>query len=394
MSTTRFGIPIIGGPQWLGGWNYMLNLVQTLAEYGEEDLHVTLLADPQSRGAELEALAALPRTNIVYDEHLATEKKSPRLATAIALGIDPAIARLVDTHGIDVMFEPAQFFGWRLQAATLAWMPDFQHRRLPHLFSRSGRMRREIGFRAQIGSGRTIMLSSATAERDCINFYPSARSRTRIARFSAPRRTQLSPADASARVRAMGIDERFFFVPNQLWVHKNHAILIDAAEQLRKRGDRSLIIATGHGIDPRAPELRGQLTERIAALGLGDQIRILGGVPYGDVQAMTLAATAIINPSRFEGWSTTVEEAKANGTPLILSDIDVHREQAVGDSTFFSPDDADTLANLIADRPSRDQKQISADFSAAAAENTVRQRAFAAAVTDAVHDALKVRSGR
>ncbi len=357
MSTSRFGIPIIGGPQWLGGWNYMLNLVQTLAEYGEEDFHVTL-------------------------------------ASAIAFGIDPAVARLVDTHGIDVMFEPAQFFGWRLQAATLAWMPDFQHRRLPHLFSRSGRMRREIGFRAQIGSGRTIMLSSATAERDCLNFYPSTRSRTRIARFSAPRRTELSPVDASARVRAMGIDERFFFVPNQLWVHKNHAILIDAAEQLRKRGDRSLIIATGHGIDPRAPELRSQLTERITALGLSNQIRILGGVPYGDVQAMTLAATAIINPSRFEGWSTTVEEAKANGTPLILSDIDVHREQAVGDSTFFSPDDAETLANLIADCPSRNRKQIAADFSTAAAENTVRQRAFAAAVTDAVHDALKVRSGR
>jgi hypothetical protein len=58
-------------------------------------------------------------------------------------------------------------------------------------------------------------------------------------------------------------------------------------------------------------------------------------------------AVAIINPSYFEGWSTTVEEAKALGQRLILSDIPVHREQAPMYATYFMPNDAKALADIL-----------------------------------------------
>ncbi len=60
-------------------------------------------------------------------------------------------------------------------------------------------------------------------------------------------------------------------------------------------------------------------------------------------------AVAVINPSRFEGWSSSVEEAKALGKPLIVSDIPVHREQVAGRTTadLFGVDDADALAGLL-----------------------------------------------
>ncbi len=41
-----------------------------------------------------------------------------------------------------------------------------------------------------------------------------------------------------------------------------------------------------------------------------------------------LCSTALINPSQFEGWSTTVEEAKSLGVKMLLSDLEVHKEQA------------------------------------------------------------------
>ena len=56
---------------------------------------------------------------------------------------------------------------------------------------------------------------------------------------------------------------------------------------------------------------------------------------------------ALINPSRFEGWSTTVEEAKSFGVPLILSDIDVHHEQAGEAARYFGLDDPATLADAL-----------------------------------------------
>ena len=46
------------------------------------------------------------------------------------------------------------------------------------------------------------------------------------------------------------------------------------------------------------------------------------------------ASVALLNPSHFEGWSTTVEEARALGVPMLLSDLDVHLEQAQGIARF------------------------------------------------------------
>jgi hypothetical protein len=58
-------------------------------------------------------------------------------------------------------------------------------------------------------------------------------------------------------------------------------------------------------------------------------------------------SSAVLNPSRFEGWSTTVEEAKTLQRLLLLSDIPVHREQSPQFGKFFHPDDVEKLAELM-----------------------------------------------
>jgi glycosyltransferase involved in cell wall biosynthesis len=55
----------------------------------------------------------------------------------------------------------------------------------------------------------------------------------------------------------------------------------------------------------------------------------------------------VINPSLFEGWSTTVEEAKSMGKALILSDIPTHREQTPARGHYFAPHDSECLAALL-----------------------------------------------
>ena len=90
----------------------------------------------------------------------------PDSLEALALGLDRAAVAEFRKKNIDVVFEAARFFGWRMPYPAVAWFTDFQHRRLPQLFSTAARWRREIGFRMQIASGRTIMLSSESALRD------------------------------------------------------------------------------------------------------------------------------------------------------------------------------------------------------------------------------------
>ena len=58
-------------------------------------------------------------------------------------------------------------------------------------------------------------------------------------------------------------------------------------------------------------------------------------------------ARAVIQPSKFEGWGTVVEDAKAMQRPLILSDINVHREQVGKHGYYFPVDNAAELAGII-----------------------------------------------
>jgi glycosyltransferase involved in cell wall biosynthesis len=102
---------------------------------------------------------------------------------------------------------------------------------------------------------------------------------------------------------------------------------------------------------------------------------------------MMIGANALLNPSRFEGWSTTVEEAKAVGTPMLLSDIPVHREQAPN-ARFFGTEDAAALADAIEASPPRSFAAIEATARRARAASRERQAAFGTAVSRIVREAV------
>jgi glycosyltransferase involved in cell wall biosynthesis len=91
-----------------------------------------------------------------------------------------------------------------------------------------------------------------------------------------------------------------------------------------------------------------RLLQSVATSGLSDEVTLLGEVPRDDVIDLMRAAEIVIQPSRFEGWSTVVQDAKALGRPLLCSDIPVHREQVPGAMGFFPCDEPDVLADLLA----------------------------------------------
>ncbi len=70
-------------------------------------------------------------------------------------------------------------------------------------------------------------------------------------------------------------------------------------------------------------------------------------VPRRHVISLMRTCMALINPSFFEGWSSTVEEARALGVPMLLSDIAVHREQMESTAIYFNAADAAGLAGKL-----------------------------------------------
>lgn len=343
----RVAFTLIGGKDWTGGYNYLLNLLTALGQHQKEHLTPVLFVSKACNADDVSAFSAISGLELVRTPILDTSWRAVSLMQAMLWGRDTALQRLFRTHRIDVVFESAQFFGWRLGMPAIAWIPDFQHKVLPHLFSRSAWWKREIGFRAQVLGGRTIMLSSDDARHACEHYYPSTRGQTRTVHFSVPPSPEILYAEARALADSYALPEHFFFMPNQFWRHKNHGLVLDALTILRQRGKQVVVAASGKQADPRAPGYFTTFRQRLEQEGLQDMFRLLGMIPYPHLASLMRASTALLNPSLFEGWSTTVEEARSMGTPMLLSDLDVHREQMGEDACYFDRHSAQSLADAL-----------------------------------------------
>ena len=341
----RVAFTLIDGRNWRGGYNYQLNLMRAIADYAPKRIQPILFVGTDMDQSDV-APFELIKCVVVRDGVFNQVNKAKRLRQALLNGRDQDALAIFLSHKIDVVFESAQFYGWRFPLQVLAWIPDFQHRHLKHLFDFKAYWKREIGFRVQILSGRHVMLSSADARHDCETFYPSAIGRTHIVRFSVPPSIDINVYAAREVADRYGLPETFFFLPNQFWKHKNHECVIQALALLKARGVNLVIVASGKQADPRDPLYFPMIQQLIKSCNLEQNFRLLGMIPHEHIPALMKSCAALINPSGFEGWSTTVEEAKAMGTPMILSSLNVHREQSC-DALFFDPASPEQLALIL-----------------------------------------------
>lgn len=342
----RVGFTLIGGKSWTGGYRYLINLLSILTSELPGALVPVLFVGQDIPESDLQPFRSIPGCEVVQDSAFNADARSGVLFRSLIFGRDFAVQRALHHANIDVVFEAAVYFGWRLQLPVIAWIPDLQHRALPQLFTRIAWIRRELGFRIQIWSGRFIMCSSFDTLREIKRLYPLTRHRASAVRF-AIKPMLISDLDAQAVANKYSLPEKFFFMPNQFWAHKNHKLVLKALQLLGSRGHVLTILASGQQMDSRNANYAPKLLADIKAAGLQNHFITPGLLPYEDLAPLMHASSALINPSLFEGWSTTVEEARSAGVPMILSDIPVHREQAGENAVYFDHSSPEALANIL-----------------------------------------------
>ena len=374
----RIGFTLIGGGVGTGLHNYLLNLIRQLCAYEGHRVTPVLLFGTDAAAADTAPFLTIAGAEVVFTPAMDSSRKTAALARAILIGADSAQRRVLNDQRIDLMFENAQFFGWRVGRPVVAWIPDFQHRHLRHMFTSRGYWRRELGFLTQMAAGRTIMVSSQDALSDCERFYPQTTGRTHAVRFAVPSGRELTHEQARRTADGYGLPPVFFYMPNQFSKHKNHWLVLDALALLRERGVEVVAVSSGKQLDERHPDYFPAVKARLEALGLQQQLRLLGVIPYVDVGALMQASVAVVNPSLFEGWSTPVEEARALGVPMVLSDLGVHREQAGTAAVYFDRHSAASLADVLQGFEPLSAQERSARQVSARLDSDCRVRSFAA----------------
>lgn len=90
-----------------------------------------------------------------------------------------------------------------------------------------------------------------------------------------------------------------------------------------------------------------EVRRRIAALGLGDRVRLLGRVSDRQLDGLYRGALLACHPSRAEGFGIPCLEALSLGVPLVAADIASVREICGGAAVLVPAGDVDALASSI-----------------------------------------------
>ena len=333
--------------EWMGGLNYFKNLLYAISILEDKKLEVIVFVGKKTDN-EIKNMFKKYATVI---EHPMFDRKSLQwFAWKIFYKIFGSVYfldLLFKKYNIQVLSH-SDMVGFK-SCKTVNWIPDFQHLHLPDMFSIKEIRERNRIFLEIIKKSDKIVLSSYDALKDFNIFAPEYSEKVDVLQFvSQPdhRYFYLGENEKNILLEKYNLPQEFFYIPNQFWKHKNHMAVFEVIRVLRDKHIQVNIVCTGHMKDYRNIGHMNIIKEFISINNLDANIKLLGLVDYEDVFALIKFSKAVINPSLFEGWSSTVEECKSVGKNMILSDLGVHKEQ-YPEATFFIRNDIESFQNIL-----------------------------------------------
>lgn len=362
---TRVGFVLCLDSSWQGGLNYYKNLFHAVYNLPDRQLEIIVFTGYKNHLVLTEGLpnvgfilsSAFDRFSFLWWIRKVFQKTFHK---------DPILGYLFSKHKINILSHSSEAASFK-KIPVISWIADFQHLFLPEFFSPNEIKARNKLFEFLVNHSKLVILSSYSAREDFRKFSPININKVRVLQFcvnpNLRDESNLSEEELKSRYKING---EFFFLPNQFWAHKNHKVVINALASAIRINKNIQIVCTGNTNDYRQPEHFKNIQSEVSSLGLDSHFRILGIVPYTDLIALMKYSIATINPSLFEGWSTTVEEAKCLNKRLLLSKIGVHIEQNPPRALYFNPHDskalAECLANLLASRAIDDNEKSRLDY--------------------------------
>lgn len=253
---------------------------------------------------------------------------------------------LLKQHGVDVLFGPAIIDQYR-QIPTLSWIWDFQHLHLPEMFSPKERFDRDELFSKTAKRASRIIVISESIKRDFQKFLPKYADKVRVIQFTVYIPESVYKIDPKSALALYNLPEKFIYLPNQFWKHKNHEIVFRALKSLKEKETKVIMVCSGYPNDYRHPNYFAHLFQKLSEWNIREQVIYLGMIPYEHVLLLMRQSICVLNPSLFEGFGLTANEAKALGKQVLLSDIPAHRQQNPAKTIFFNPQNLEDLVEKM-----------------------------------------------
>lgn len=343
----KIAFHMMGGESWTVGPIYLRNLFHAVRQRWGKQFRLSLLAPVGQQNTQAYARFIEADDVILYNipRYWSSSWAINGLIKRL-LSRDIMMGKILRKRRVNVVFGPSLVYRYG-KVAMLAWLPDFQHLHLPEMFSKAQRLSRDQTFLQCAKLATRIILMTNAAKRDFRSFAPRYIHKVRVLHPVSYVPQSIYDYDLNSILNLYHLPEKFVYLPNQFWKHKNHELIFRAVKILKDRGVRVFVVCTGNPMDSRHPTYFTDLWQKLSQWNIRDRIVYLGLIPYEHVFLLMRQSICVLNPSLFEGWGYTVDEARSVGKQVLLSDIPTHREQNPPKTLFFDPHNCQDLVEKL-----------------------------------------------
>jgi glycosyltransferase involved in cell wall biosynthesis len=344
----KLGLIFSYDDQWIGGTYYTINLIHALNVLTEKDKPEVIAFSNEEDFKKLQKETQYP-----YLKYEQFEQEKLGVLSRIVNKITSKVLKKVifkqqyKGH-LDALFimQRSGYLESIPFEKRIYWIPDFQDKYYPEFFTKEGLAKKHERSQWIADHAKHIILSSEAVKKDWEEFYPGFKGRTKVVHFAVTH-PEYDSLEITELMKKFNLPEKYFFAPNQFWAHKNHMVVIKAAEILKKQGNPVIIAFSGKENDNRNPGYTEKLKAYVKENNLDDVIRFLGFLDRREQLKLMKHAVAVIQPSLFEGWSTVIEDAMAMNQRIIASDLKVNKEQLGDKGLYFERHNAQGLVEKI-----------------------------------------------
>ncbi len=229
---------------------------------------------------------------------------------------------------------------------------DLQHLHYPEFFSKAQFAQREREYRAFCDQAFYVCVQTEWTKLDVLARYHLPAEKVAVIPWGSvfDAYEEPSPEDVQACILKFNLPHLFFFYPAVTWPHKNHETIFRALHILKSESG-----LTPHVFFTGSSTAYSSTLDKLARdLGISEQLHFLGFVTSTELQTIFRVATAMIYPSRFEGFGLPILEAFHAQLPVLCAKTSTLPEVAQDGALYFDPDspaELSTLMKSILDHP-------------------------------------------
>ncbi|MCZ2122865.1 MAG: hypothetical protein LC108_11445, partial [Anaerolineales bacterium] len=250
MKQINLGIVISSdGSQWTGGLEYYINLLRAIqAANSSKKIKMVGLIMPGLNVTQVERLREFFEEVYFLKQQTTLQKayeylKDKKIARLFSSFIKSPVESAMLRQKLDVVFAPFELAEY-IRLPTITWFADFQHVYFPDFFPDAEVANRNRVFEKAGARAKVIILSSEAAFADFEKFFPAYASKARVLKFVAHLPDEALTGNTERVVKRYNLPNKFYYLPNQFWMHKNHQVVLDALEICIKKNPEICVVCS------------------------------------------------------------------------------------------------------------------------------------------------------